>query len=172
MFKSTVLVSLLSLIALASAAAPRAAAVPDRNTVYLEDIKYAGSGCPAGSASAAFNDERTTFTVLFDNYIASAGPGIPIGENRKNCQLNLKVHIPPGYQYSVATVDYRGFVQLDSGVTALQKSSYYFAGELRQATKEIPFYGPQNKDYVFRDTFDFQSLVWSSCNESQNMNST
>ncbi|KAI9141044.1 hypothetical protein BKA69DRAFT_1038845 [Paraphysoderma sedebokerense] len=163
------LVAFLSLLALTSAA-PQPAFLPNPDNVYLEDIIYAGSGCPAGTATAAFNEDRTTFTVLFDNYIASAGPGIPVVENRKDCQFNLKVHIPPGYQYSVATVDYRGFVQLDAGVTALQKSSYYFAGELRQSTKEVPFYGPQNKDYVFRDSFDFSSQVWSSCTESQTMN--
>ncbi|KAI9141959.1 secreted protein [Paraphysoderma sedebokerense] len=146
------------------------ATLPNPNEVYLEEVTYAGSGCPKDTARASFNDERTAVTVLFDQYVASAGPGIPMSENRKNCQLNVKVHIPRGYQYSVATVDYRGFVQLDPTVTALQRSAYYFAGELREAVKQAPFYGPVEKDYVFRDTFDFQSMVWSSCTESTTMN--
>jgi hypothetical protein len=34
-----------------------------------------------------FLADNTGVTILFSEYIASAGPGIPITQNRKNCQL-------------------------------------------------------------------------------------
>jgi len=46
--------------------------------------------------------------MLFDSFVASVGAGIPITESRKNCQINVKMHVPNGWQFSVMTVDYRG----------------------------------------------------------------
>jgi len=74
------------------------------------------------------------FTLIFDQYVASIGPGVAITENRKNCQLNIDLQYPQGFQYSVFTTDYRGYVGIDAGVTATQEATYYFSGR-----KFLPF---------------------------------
>ena len=51
-----------------------------------------------------------------------------ITENRKNCQLNIDLEYPSGFQYSVFSQVYRGYVELDANVTALQQATYYFSG--------------------------------------------
>lgn len=69
-----------------------------------------------------------SFTLIFDNYVASIGPGVAVTENRKNCQINLNLAYPAGFQYSVFNTIYRGYIGIDSGVSARQEATFYFSG--------------------------------------------
>jgi len=82
--------------------------------------------------SAQISDDRTIVTLIFDAYIASIGPGISVTEQRKNCQLNVALDYPGGFQYSVMSADYRGFSAIDKGITGTLKSTYYFSGQTAQ----------------------------------------
>jgi hypothetical protein len=66
--------------------------------------------------------------LIFDSYVASIGPGVSAIESRKNCQLNIDLKYPGGFQYSVFTTEYRGYAALDKGVSGVQKATYYFTG--------------------------------------------
>lgn len=88
---------------------------PNPGQVYVNGITYGGSGCPQGSVGVSFSPDRTTFTAIFDSFVASSGRGVPVTDQRKNCQVNLDLHYPQGWQYSIAEVDYRGFVALPAG---------------------------------------------------------
>jgi hypothetical protein len=70
------------------------------------------------------------FTLIFDEYVASIGPGVSITESRKNCQLDINLQYPSGFQYSVFNADYRGYAALDPNVTGTQQSTYYFSGRM------------------------------------------
>lgn len=76
-------------------------------------------------------------TLIFDSYVASQGKGVLVTENRKNCQLNIDLLYPPGFQYSVFSADYRGYAALDKGVTGTQKSTYYFSGQTAQVSHAV-----------------------------------
>ena len=143
---------------------------PDPNTVFVQSLTYGGSGCPQGTVSQNFNDDRTAFTLLFDSYVASMGPGVPLTESRKNCQLNIGLRIPQGWQYSWATVDYRGYMNLDAGVTATQSATYYFQGSQMQSRLATNFRGPADRDYILSDAFPVETLVWSDCGARANVN--
>ncbi|KAG8811380.1 hypothetical protein FRC19_003953 [Serendipita sp. 401] len=133
----------------------------------ITSIGVNGSGCPAGTAYYILDPTRTSFTVTFSNYIASAGPGILITENRKNCAIVLGVHVPGGFTFAVATVDYRGFYQLDPKVKAIQRAIYYFQAQIKQAVATSTRTGPvAGADYVYRDEFDIWSSVRCPCGTS------
>ena len=158
---------LLALLASASASAALADAPP---YVRVRNISYAGTGCPAGSVAENVSPDRQAFTVLFDQYQASTGPGVPFTEKRKNCQVNVDLDFPQGWSFSLFTVDTRGYVALDPGVNGLQQSSYYFQGQMGTARLATPMYGPLDQDYEVRDTLGVQSLVWSPCGAQRALN--
>jgi len=100
--------------------------------VTIKGITYGGTGCPQGTMSAQIASDRTAITLIFDEYIASIGPGIAVTEQRKNCQLNVNLQYPGGFQYSVLSADYRGYASIQKGVTGTLKSTYYFQGDQKQ----------------------------------------
>lgn len=164
--------SLSTLIALFSAA-PIASATeyfpvaPSGTTI--EGVNYGGSGCPQGSATVNIAGDGSNFTAIFDEYIASIGYGIPITENRKFCQLDVNLHVPPGWSYTLFDATYRGFTDLDYKIKATQTSTYYFSGLPGQRTFSTDWVGPVTKDYQFVDEIGLPSLVWSPCGEERNL---
>jgi hypothetical protein len=155
---------MLPVVAAAMLMAPMSAyaQAPDPSQVYVQSITYGGTGCPNGSMAHSFANDRKSFTLIFDSFVASTGSGVPITESRKNCQLNVNLHLPQGWQFSIGTADYRGYVNLPAGARAEQKSVYYFAGE-SQVTRKGSFVGPVAKDYLRRDELPLSTVVWSEC---------
>ncbi|KAJ3087665.1 hypothetical protein HK102_010546 [Quaeritorhiza haematococci] len=173
---ATVIVGLLS-VALSTFASPidlveveERQNAPDPSKTFIQSISYGGSGCPQGSVGINFNPTRNAFTLLFDQFVASVGPDVAFTERIKNCQLNIDLRLPAGWQYAVGTVDYRGFMELDSRVKANLSSKYYFQGDLRGSTVTETFVGPLTKNYVERGQFDYNTWVWSPCGGSRNIN--
>lgn len=145
---------------------------PDPTKVYVQAITYAGTGCPEGSVASALDAERDQLTIAFDGFVASKGPGVSPTQASKGCQVNLDLHIPQGWQYSIATMEYRGFVQLPKKMKASQQATYYFQGDGDFATADSSFAGPVSRDYLIRDTLPFSTVAWSSCNTSRPLSIT
>lgn len=118
-------------------ASPTPVTAPNPNDIYIKSFTYAGSGCPAGSVANATDAAKEVLTLLFDNYVASIGPGTAVADRRKNCQINLDIHYPNGFQYSLFSADYRGYAALDQGVTGEQVATYYFSGQQSQVRSII-----------------------------------
>jgi hypothetical protein len=72
--------------------------------------------------------------LIYDSYVASIGPKVALAEQRKNCQLTLELEYPGGFQYSILSADYRGYANIEKGVTGTLKSTYYFAGKAPQVS--------------------------------------
>lgn len=124
---------------------------PNPNEVYLHSVTYGGTGCPNGSVAQSFSNDRTSSILIFDQYLASSGSGVPIQEARKNCQLNLNLHVPPGAGNTVVTMEFRGYVQLTAGVAAQRTAIYYKSGEVEQVADGDTFDGPIATDYLGLD---------------------
>jgi len=167
-FKSAVAILAAALIT-PVLAAPSAVAPPAG--FNITSLGLNGSGCPPGSTYYLLSADRQSVTVTFSQYWAEAGPGVAISQNRKNCQLTFGVHVPGGFTFGLATVDYRGYYQLDSKVTASQQSIYYFQSQLAQATARSSLTGPVNgKEYTYRDSFDLVSTVLAPCGAQSVLN--
>ncbi|KAI4595593.1 hypothetical protein KJ359_006582 [Pestalotiopsis sp. 9143b] len=142
--------------------------------VTIEGISYAGSGCSAGSVAGAISSDLSTVTLLYDSFVAQAGSGIQPAEARKNCQLNLQLGLPQGWQFSVFKADYRGYAYLQKGDRGVIKSTYYFSGDssqfIRQVSAQQTLTGAYDDNYLKTDEFGLESTVWSPCGEEGLLN--
>ncbi|KAK3395177.1 hypothetical protein B0H63DRAFT_64804 [Podospora didyma] len=136
---------------------------PSGHEVEIVGIAFAGSGCPAGSVSGQLSSDLTTLTLLYTSFIAQSGKDIPATNYRKNCQLNVKLHYPSGWQFSVFKADYRGYAYLPKGDTGTCKATYYFSGDSRQVSSTMTIKGPYDDNYIKTDQFGTESTVWSPC---------
>lgn len=129
-----------------------------------------GSGCPAGTADVTVSPDNTAFTVTYSQFTATTGAGSAPTDFRKNCQLALNVHVPQGYTYAIAGVDYRGFAHLESGATGSESANYYFQGEPQATRIRHDFAGPVDGDWQRSDTFGISSLSFLPCGEMRYLN--
>ncbi|KAE8443987.1 hypothetical protein EG329_001116 [Mollisiaceae sp. DMI_Dod_QoI] len=143
---------------------------PNPSQVTISSISYGGTGCPQGSVGSFISSDRTTFTIIFDSFVASLGSGVAVTENRKNCQLNVNLQYPSGFQYSVLGTTFRGYSDLTSGVTGVQSATYYFSGSSTQASSSTTFKGPSSGDYEVSDNIPFSSTIWSPCGAALPLN--
>jgi hypothetical protein len=159
------LLNIITFFAGLAAAAPTLAERdgPSGHEVTIDGLVYGGSGCPKNTVGGQLSDDRTTLTLLYDKFVAQAGKGILPSEYRKNCQLNVKIHFPQGWQFSIFKADYRGYANIPKGATGTCKATYYFSGSTQQitSTKVIP--GPIDDNYLKSDAFGVESTVWSPC---------
>lgn len=133
-----------------------ASAAPSNNSVYFQQPAIAGSGCPAGTASAALTEDGQTLSILFDAF--SADPG------NLTCNIAVPVHVPNGYQVSLMTADYRGFVQ---GSAELRRS-YFFAGATGPSLV-TPLSSSGGKEYTQRDNMMTMSESFARCGQDVNL---
>jgi hypothetical protein len=143
--------------------APLTSPVPSGHEVQIKSISFAGTGCPAGTVAGQLSSDLTTLTLLFSQYTAQAGTGIKPTEYRKNCQLNIKIQYPQGWQFSVFKADYRGYAYIPKGDTGTCKATYYFSGQTSQISSTMTITGPYDDNYIKTDQFGLQSTVWSPC---------
>ncbi|WP_432139276.1 MULTISPECIES: DUF4360 domain-containing protein [unclassified Streptomyces] len=141
---------------------------PDRIVIDIATVN--GSGCPAGTAAVAVSEDNTAFTVTYSDYLAQAGGNSSPTAFRRNCQLNLVVHVPQGFTYAIASADYRGFAALQQGASGTQRASYYFQGSSQTAFRSHVFNGPYNDNWQATDTTDWAQLVWAPCGVLRNFN--
>ena len=129
---------------------------------------YGGNGCPAGSASVTLSPDAKSLSIIFDQFIAEAGPNVGKRLDRKACNIAIPVHVPSGYSISIIAVDYRGFVSLPRNATAKLSAEYFFAG--MQGPRFVKdFRGVQNTDYTFNNTLGVAANVWSPCGADVNL---
>ncbi|MFJ5027226.1 DUF4360 domain-containing protein [Streptomyces sp. NPDC088560] len=143
---------------------------PPPDKIVIDVATVNGSGCPAGTAAVAVSPDNTAFTVTYSAYLAQAGGNSDPTAFRRNCQLDLIVHVPQGFTYAIASADYRGFLSLQPGATATQKASYYFQGSSQTVPKTHPFNGAFNDNWEATDSTDVAQLVWAPCGVERNFN--
>ncbi|MFI9365202.1 DUF4360 domain-containing protein [Kitasatospora sp. NPDC053057] len=142
---------------------------PPQDRIVIDSVAASGTGCPAGTAAVAVSPDSTAFTVTYSNYLAQVGPGAAPTDSQKDCQLNLRVHVPGGFTYAVVSAGYRGFASLAPGASATQRASYHFQGNPRTTKSAHHFKGGFNNDWQTTDTVDVAALVFAPCGEERSL---
>lgn len=137
--------------------------------IKVQNIQTGGTGCPAGTVTQSVSQDKQAFTLIFDEFFVELAGRRPM--QRRNCQIDLTLKVPSGWQFSIATFDYRGYAYLERGVEATQTAYYYFQGGQTSGMFETRIGGNRDFDDVYQvtDTLGIASLVWSPCGASRNM---
>jgi len=143
---------------------------PPPDKIVIDLVAMAGSGCRPGTAAVAVSPDNTAFTAIYSEYLAQAGPNIPMSDGRKNCQLNVLVHVPQGFTFAIAKVDYRGYGNLQRGAVASQRANYYFQGMSQSTFVNHPITTPLDDNWFASDEVPVASVVWHPCGELRNLN--
>lgn len=98
------------------------------DSFYVGEPGYAGSGCPAGSASVTLSPDQKTLSVLFDTFIAEAGGATLAPMKRAACSISIPVHVPKGFTVTVHKVDWRGYIMTPRGGSVNVRADYFIAG--------------------------------------------
>jgi len=131
--------------------------------IYIESVSYNGSGCHSGTGDTVIvlSDDRRTLTVIYSDYDAYAGPGVTVDKNRQNCLLNIKVHTPDNYRYSVSQTTFHGYEQFDANCSGYVSASYWFSTAAQQVTSRKNFSPNTSGDYSETTTV---AAMWPACN--------
>src|SRR5689334_14736144 len=73
---------------------------PGAGTVSIERLAHRGTGCRPGTVAQSIASDNRQFTLLFSDYLVdtSSRGGRPA---RKHCDLDVDVHVPEGWQFTV-----------------------------------------------------------------------
>jgi hypothetical protein len=143
---------------------------PPDDQIVIDIVTVNGSGCPPGSAAVAVSPDNTAFTVTYSEYLAQVGLGARPTDFRKNCQLNVAVHVPSGFTFAIARADYRGFASLAAGATAMQRATYYFQGMPMSDYRTHSFSGALEDNWQTSDETDIAALIYHPCGQLRNLN--
>ncbi|KAF1814702.1 hypothetical protein P152DRAFT_369553, partial [Eremomyces bilateralis CBS 781.70] len=106
------------------------------------------NGCPPGTFSVAISADNSIMTLMFDNFEATIGPKVPKGSNSKYCAVTVKLDVPDNWRYRIDAADYRGYCNLESGVTGTITSGYGHGGKNDQTRFSKSLRGPLSEDYL------------------------
>jgi hypothetical protein len=133
----------------------------------------ATTGCPNGSFNVTFAPDGLSFSVLFDNFVASTAA--TSAANNKNttlrCHLVIPMEIPMGMKMLITRIDYRGFASLPQNSTGVLRSTFAFkkSGEAHNVNLNYQFAGPTNENFVISsDVLSDQQAV-SNCGGLNNL---
>lgn len=157
-------------LALVISSSAFATEVPDEE-ILIDNIAYKGTGCATeDSASVNISEDKKAFTVTFSEFAAQTGPLLSPLEGRKNCNLTIDLDIPAGWQFSIASFNFRGYVQLDQAVVAEHSATYFLQGDSKQLKFASVAKGPYSDEYVYTDNVGIGSVVWSKCGIKRALN--
>lgn len=134
---------------------------PKPGEVIVNQITYTGTGCPLGSVADSLSEDDEVFTLLFDQFTVETGPTIDAKREKKNCRIVVDMRVPPGWTYTVARADFRGYANVEKGAVGEQRSNLYFRdkGPVLTAT----FTGPVVKDYLVTNDVGPGEHPWQNC---------
>ncbi len=143
---------------------------PDPSQIFIEKIKYNGSGCRPGSVASHLAADAKAFTLLFDDYIVDTShKGKPDPDSspeptpvQKSCQIAVDMHVPSGWSFALFSVDVRGFAHLRKKATAFQRTAYFFKGSEREIGR-LDIKGPVEQDYFHRTLAALDQVEFSPC---------
>jgi hypothetical protein len=133
------------------------------NDVWIESVQAFGVGCSTpNSILTDIAPDKKSFIVIFKDMVLENPGGSAV--KTTNCQASVQIHVPNGWQVSVATINTRGYAFLEQGIKAKNSNKHFFAGDPFAYVAHTQMVGPYDDFYDF--TEQIPSVVWSKCGAS------
>jgi len=143
---------------------------PPADRVVVDTVTVNGTGCPPGTVAVSVSPDNTAIGVTYSSYVAAVGVGASPTDFRKNCNLNLLVHVPSGFTYAIAAVDYSGAALLAAGASAVLRTRLFFQGQPAPTLVDHSLSGRFDDLWWFTDTVDPAALVFAPCDSQPHLN--
>ena len=88
-------------------------------SVEIESVGISGQGCPQGSVHPTISPNGAALSILFDRFYGQVDAGTKVV--RVVCDIKLVLRKPLDMTFAFQSADFRGFVNLEAGVRAVQK---------------------------------------------------
>ena len=111
---------------------------------------WGGNGCPAGTMNVVFAPDNLSFSILFDQFIASAEGGKADRRDVMTCDALIPIELPANMQMEITRVDYRGFIALPQQARARLHALFNFrgrGGDGDRLNMRFDFSGPVMDNY-------------------------
>ncbi len=69
---------------------------------------YKNNGCPQGRVGFTLSPDSQMLSVLFDDFVVTAGGSSGVTIDRKSYSFAIPIHVPQGYSVAIISMDYRG----------------------------------------------------------------
>lgn len=126
-------------------------------------VDYFGDGCPAGSTTTGISPDGQAVTTIFSAFTVTVGPDSERGDASRGCLMQVRVAVPAGWSYRLDSVDHRGFLALDGGVSA-SRQSFYLPPSGRPVSGPVArWQGQLQDDFNDRNLSPDSALAWSPC---------
>jgi hypothetical protein len=129
-----------------------------------------GNGCPEGTVSAALSPDARVISIFFDEFRLENIAGTPPIQP-KNCFIRVPVNLPPKTTLGVYSVDFRGFVDIQSNSSALFEAFTFMLGNnvttgwtphrLQLDARTQNFFAPMSEPFTI--VGGSGSPVWIKC---------
>ncbi|TMR05418.1 DUF4360 domain-containing protein [Actinomadura soli] len=162
-------IAILGVVAVPSTmAAPAASADPPPPGVSITVVSV-GEGCEVGEVTV--HPSSTKFTVRYWGFHALAGRDASPDDNRKKCQVVLKVAAGvPGFTYAISGLHFVGSAELMAGADGELKAQHNFVGTPPSQTWVHKLPGPHAAPFKFDDQVPVEQLAFNSCGEGRDLN--
>lgn len=155
------LLKTMSFVCLISAQSLLAQDGPDPSQISIRNLQYNGSACPQNSVSYNLSQDGQAFTLLFSQFVLQGSA--PTANVSSGCDLILNLQVPNGWSYSLFSLDYRGFADLQTGSRVQTRAIYAFDGQQEVQIGTGSLSGPYQDDFFLRNITPVQSLSYSNC---------
>lgn len=138
-------------------------------TMTIRGVTLKGSGCGPTTAQAVITPDGQTLSVLFDNYSAEIGEGSENPQLRqinKTCEVLIDADVPPGVQYSIQQVNFRGFAALPTSAHGYHRFSTRIPGQAVPSLREAQLKGGIVDNYDVTIAGKPGRNNWSTCNNT------
>jgi hypothetical protein len=112
----------------------------------------------------SMSNDRRSATLIFDVFVASAGPGVPADRQTRDCRIRLDLDGPLGRcdARGLTSFQYRGYEQLPAGASVMLSAQVGNGTGRSPAETLHAATGPISRDYLAIDEVRTSRLMGAS----------